>query len=105
MFPYGKTVTIISQTVDNFGDRTDGSSTVVDDCAVYQTPGVEQVGGQDTVVYDLTVILPPGTSVSSTDRVTIDGVTYEVASEPIAWRSPFTGTEPGVQITARKVTG
>lgn len=105
MFPYGKTVTITPQTGDNFGDRTAGTPVDVDGCVVYETPGVETVGAQDTLVVTLTVIVPPGTSVASTDRITIDGATYEVASQAIEWQSPFTGTRPGVQFTARRVTG
>lgn len=105
MFPYGQTVTITPQTTDNFGERTAGTPTDVLRCAVYWTPGVEQLGGQDTIVYEATVIAPPGTAVSATDRVTIDGTTYEVVSQPIVWQSPLTGTEAGVQFTVRKVKG
>lgn len=105
MFPYGKTITITPQTVDNFGERTAGEPVDVAGCVTYETPGIETVGAQDTLVYEVTIIAPPGTSVALTDRVTFDGATYEVASQAIAWRSPFTGTEPGVQFTVRRVTG
>ena len=54
---------------------------------------------------DMTVLAPPGTVVQSTDRVSIDGALCEVSSQPINWSSPLTNTEPGVQFTARKVTG
>lgn len=105
MYPYGKTVTITPQTTDPMGDRTAGTPVDVDGCVTYGTPGVETVGGQDTLVVELTVIAPAGTEVSSTDTVTIDGDAYEVASQAIPWQSPFTGYAPGVQFTARKVAG
>jgi len=105
MFPYGVTVTVTPQTTDNFGNRTAGSPVEVAGCVVYQTPGVETVEGQDTLVYTATVIAPPGTSIAATDRLTIDGAVFEVASQAIEWRSPLTGTEPGVQVTVRRVQG
>lgn len=105
MFPYGKTITFTPQTVDNFGTRTAGSPVDVAGCVVYQVPGIETVVGQDTLVYELTVIAPPGTTVDPTDTVTIDGNEYEIASQAIEWQSPFTGTDAGVQFTARRVVG
>lgn len=104
-YPYGKTITVTPQITSSFGDRTAGVAVEVDGCVVYQTPGVETVGGQDTVVYDVTILAPPGTSISSTDVVCIDGAQYEISSQPIVWQSPFTGTEPGVQFTVRRVVG
>lgn len=104
-FPYGKTVTITPQTTDPMGNRTAGDPVDVSGCVTYGTPGIETVGGQDTLVIELTVLAPAGTVVSQTDRVTIDGDDYEVASQGIEWESPFTGLQPGVQFTARKVAG
>lgn len=105
MYPFGKTITVTPQTTDNFGDRTAGTPADVSPCVIYETPGVETVGGQDTLVYTKTVIAPAGTAVSPTDRITIDGDAYEVASQAIAWQSPFTGLRPGVQFTVRRVVG
>lgn len=105
MFPYGKTVTFTPMTTDPMGDRTAGDPVDVEGCAVYGTPGVETVGGQDTLVIELTVLAPAGTAVDPTDRVTIDGDGYEVSSQAIDWQSPFTGFEPGVQFTVRRVVG
>lgn len=104
-FPYGRTVTITPQTADPMGDRSAGDPVDVDGCVVYETPGIETVGGQDTGVVTATVLAPAGTEIASTDRVTIDGDGYEVASQPIDWQSPFTGLQPGVQFTVRRVTG
>lgn len=103
--PFGKTITIVPQTVDGFGTRTPGTPVDVDGCAWWQTTGTEVVGGQDTVVYEVNVLAPAGTAVASTDRVILDDVTYEVVGQPIAWESSLTGRKPGVQIVLRKVVG
>lgn len=104
-YPFGKTITITPMVTSSFGDRTAGDPVSVPGCVVYQTPGVETVGGQDTLVYDVTILAPAGTSIRSTDVVCIDGAQYEVASQAIGWQSPLTGTEPGVEFTARRVVG
>lgn len=102
---YGKTIAIVPQTVDKFGNRTAGAPVTVPGCVVYDTPGSEAVKGQDTVTYTATVLAPPGTVVASTDRVNVDGVTFEVVGEPVVWVSPYTGRSPGVQINLRRVVG
>lgn len=104
-YPFGKTATIIPQTRDQYGDRTAGASTDVDGCAIWQTPGVEIAVGEDTVIYDLTMLAPSGTTVNATDRVTVDSITYEVVGQPIAWISALTGHKPGVEVHLRKVAG
>ncbi|HVX20886.1 MAG TPA: hypothetical protein VHB02_06040 [Acidimicrobiales bacterium] len=93
------------QTVDKFGTRTPGTPVKVPGCVIYETPGIETLGGQDTVVQDAQVLAPPDTVVTSTDRVTVNGKTYEVVATPIIWRSPLTGNEPCVQIQLRRVKG
>lgn len=103
-YPFGKTVIVTPQTVDNYGNRTPGSPVSVDDCAVWYTPGVETVGGQDTVIYDASVVAPAGTVVHATDRVTVGAATFEVVSEPIEWDTVFTQTR-FVQVLLRRVVG
>lgn len=109
MIPFGSTATITPYARDSVGDRTAGTSTVVEGCAVWFTPGIETVGSvgglQDTLIYDATVLLPPGTVVDRTCRIEVDGVTFEVISQPIDWRHPLTGWHPGVEVHCRKVVG
>lgn len=102
---YGKTIAIVPQTVDKYGNRTAGVAVTVPGCVVYDTPGAEAVHGQDTVTYTATVLAPPGTVVEPTDRIIVDGVTFEVVGNPIVWVSPHTGESPGVQINLRVVVG
>lgn len=105
MFPFGRTATITPQTVDNMGDRTPGVPVAVEGCAVWETPGVETTGGQDTSVWSVTALMPVGTTVNITDRVEIDGVVYEVVAQPIAWKSDLTGHQPGVEVHLQTTSG
>lgn len=104
-FPFGSIAVFVSQTTNNLGERTAAVSTTVDGCAIWQTPGVQTVGSQDTMTYDAELLAPAGTSVNSTDRCTVDGVTYEVVSQPIAWKSPLTGWEPCIEVHLRRTDG
>jgi hypothetical protein len=65
----------------------------------------ELVQGQDLVITQPTVLLPPGTAVGPLDAVSVAGVTYEVDGSPNAYTSPFTGWQPGVVVKLRAVTG
>lgn len=105
-FPFGKTVTVIPQTVDvRTGDRTPGAPVMYDGVACWQTPGVETTGGEQTVVWDLTCLFPVGAAVSVTDRVEVDGQMYEVVGQPIQWQSALTGWKPGVEIHLAATVG
>lgn len=106
-FPFGITITVLRQTVDNFGNRTDGASHTIDDCcfAPRGTP-TEAVGDQDTVTYSDTVFAPFGSDVLATDRIQLpDGSVWEVDGAPGNWQSPFTGSRAGMQIVLKRTTG
>lgn len=65
----------------------------------------EIVQGQDVVIVQPTVVLPPGTDVAAIDAVEVDGNRYEVDGSPSAPVSPFTNWAPGVVVKLRRVTG
>lgn len=50
-----------------------------------------------------TVYLPAGTDVLSTDRVVVRGTVYEVDGVPQDWRSPYSGSRPGLSVTLRRL--
>lgn len=119
MFAYGDTVTILTAVA--VLDPYSGEPTRLDWTA---PTGVQVVGvgiaprsstepNQDArtaVIVGLTVYLPAGTVVSASDRVRIDtgyyaGRTFMVDGEPGAWRSPFTGWAPGLEVALKAVTG
>ena len=61
--------------------------------------------GRAGVVVGLTLFVPFGFDVLHGDRVSVDGVLYEVEGDPADWRNPFTGWEAGTTIPLRRVDG
>jgi hypothetical protein len=112
---YPETVTVFTETADQRGNRTPDDGTVVEGCVSWETGGAtgrlfggtEVAGaGADTLTWDRTCVMPPGTVISSTDRVLMpDGLMYEVVSEPIVWTSALTSRQPGVEVHLRRVQG
>ena len=62
-------------------------------------------GVRDQTVDTIEVIFPPGTVVTSNDRLRVRGLTYEVEGNPIVSADPMTGVIPGVKVTAKRVKG
>lgn len=93
-FAFGETVTVTRITENNVGDHTPGLTHDVTGCAVWPTTGTETVaGGMDVVIFGVTVYMPPGSDVLSTDTVLVRGLSYNVNGEPVSFVSPFTGTQ------------
>lgn len=68
----------------------------------------ELVQGQDTVLTHPTLYLPADPPPAPTDRVVVNGVTYDVDGTPQMWpASPFTGWQPDYPVVVRllNVTG
>lgn len=105
----GKSITVVTRTVtgrDALGnDIYTETSTQVDGCVVYPRGSTELVQGQDLVTDSLTALLPPGTAITATDRVIVDGVTYEVDGQPSAWSNPFVSVADSLQVQLKVVTG
>jgi hypothetical protein len=109
-YPYGEQVTVRRSTVgvDAYGDpvrATWSDLATYPRCAVWPSASTEDNAGRSEVDTTLQMALPPGADVLSTDRLVWRGDTYEVIGDPFAWRSPFTGRAPGVQLTVQRVTG
>lgn len=104
-FPFGETVTVTRQVQAKHGDKTPGDAHDVSGCAVWPTTTTETVGGQDTVIWGLTVLMPPGTDVLATDKVALRGVSYDVNGEPALYESPLTGTQSGIEVLLKTETG
>lgn len=102
---FPETVTVIRQTVDAYGDTTAGASHEIEDCAAWPTTSTETVaGGQDVVIFGLTLWLPPGSDILSTDKVTVRGTTYDVNDQPALYKNPHTGTS-GIEVLLTAATG
>lgn len=108
-YPYGETVRLCSRTVngtDAHGNDTyTETSTDIPGVPVWPRGSSEMVQGQDTTVVGLWALLPPGTDVMFVDRVIVRGQAYEVDGEPAVQSSPLTGTNAGVQVALKRVTG
>lgn len=108
-FRFGETITIHRRTVagkDAYGDDTFTETNVV----LTQVPVVpttsREVNQGEVMVYDqLTVLLPAGTEISSSDAIEVYGVRYEVQGRPLRFVSPFSGLNLGVPVTLQRVTG
>lgn len=112
--PYGETVTLLrtgSTTHDEYGnDVLDESSSVIRDVAVWprtssETTGENNAGDRNQTIIGLTLLIPPGIAVRSTDRFVVRGERYEVDGEPGVWRSYLTNTQAGTQVTLTRVEG
>lgn len=102
-FPHGETVTIRSTvtTTDAYGDTT----TVVTDvawgpCAIAPRTSEASVESDRPAVIVGITVYGPTVALDSDDQLIIDGATYNVEGHPGAWRSPFTGWAPGMEVAA-----
>lgn len=99
------------------GDASDSDIVVETDvpgCSVYpntvtetvsRKTGTELINGQDTVVFGLTVLMPPDTDIQATDQVSVDDVLYEVNGQPSVWKSPATGRFSCVEVQLKAGKG
>jgi hypothetical protein len=115
-YPAGDTVTLLRETLhvdihgapvrDVYGnDQLTTTNITVTGCVVWPRGSSEKTGNHDLVSTGITVLMPTGTVVKSTDRVQVAGVIYDVDGEPAEWRSPFTNLHSGVQVDLVRVTG
>ena len=107
---FTRTVTIVpraASTVDAWGDELPDSGTRVETRGyLYQQSGSENVDGQTIGVSGWLLLLPAGTVIDDTDRVTVADLegTFEVVGPPRRpWR-PATG-EHHVEVVLKKVDG
>lgn len=107
-FPHGQIVTLVRRVKsgrDPFGNDV-WSETRTDVRGVYSPGGsTEIVQGQDLVISQPTVALPPRVDLTAVDAVEVNGDVYEVEGSPSAPQSPFTSWQPGVIVKLRRVTG
>lgn len=116
MFPFGSTVTIIrSPGRDAYGDPIDGEPERIALTGVAVAPRVGGPGtassdvtsrGREALVEGLTLyIADVGADIRRTDRVEIDGKTYDIDGEPSRWTNPLTGWHGGVEVAVRRTEG
>lgn len=107
-FPFGQPVVLIKRVKgqpDQFGNDT--WTTIESTLTGAFDPGtsVEQIQGQDLLVTQPSVFLPPDANVVAVDAVRVGSDTYEVDGAPSLWVNPYTGWRAGLQVRLRRATG
>jgi hypothetical protein len=111
---FGESVTLLRTSatgVDDYGnDVITDAEIVIADVAVWPRTSSESTGESDSTdraqtIIGLTLLIPPGVDVHSTDRFSVRGQTYEVDGEPGVWRSYLTDTRAGTQVFLTRVEG
>jgi hypothetical protein len=93
-----------STSEDAYGDTIPGTTTTTTVCELQQRQRSEQPGAEvsDTIWL---LILPAGTGIDTGDKVTVDGVDYEMVGDPWPARNPRTGQASHVEATLRRTAG
>lgn len=116
---FGETVWVLPRTatgVDVHGNQTvswpdspsHADAVQVDNVAVagrVRLDNEPDLPNREAVITRFDVYMPAGTDVKAVDRMWIRGDVYDVVGEPFAWRSPYSGREPGVQATVERIEG
>lgn len=115
MFGHGETVVILrGTTVDDPYSNEPGTSldwrsparNPIEGCAIEPRYSNERESTySDPIIVGLRVFMPPGTDVTSRDRLEVRGEVYEVEGIPFDWRNPFTGWAPGVEVNIKRLEG
>lgn len=114
IFAHGETVMIkrAGVKVDPYSgaetaDWSNPTTYFVPGCAVYPRFSDEPVAVDRMAVRSgFTILMPPGTDVRRTDRVSFRSVAdREVDGEPFDYRHPMTGWRPGVAVNVKGVDG
>ena len=105
IFPHGDTVVRqrATTTTDRYGNTTEDWSNPTEvqikGCAVYAGATSEPLmDARVPVDSDFTVLAPPGSDVTSSDRLVVRGLACDVNGRPFEWRSPFSGEDFGLAV-------
>lgn len=121
LFPFGETVYLLAYLGDSAEDDhgnpldswVDAPGVAIPDCAYAPGFGKSGRGGTSEPVEDNRNVVfttpqlfcPPGTHITTKDRVVVRGLVFEVLGDPADWRHPMTGWGPGVVVDLERVTG
>lgn len=97
----GITITVQRATFSRFNDATYADHHTIPGCIEYPQESTEV----DMAVTDARIVLVPHASdILATDRIRLGGLDYQVQGLPKDWTDPFTGWEPGMQVSLVRVT-
>lgn len=94
--------------VDEYGDPVAGTEdrTTLEGAFTAPRETTEIVNrGRAGVIVGLTLFAPYDTDLLYTDRIEVDGVSYDIDGEPGKWRNPFTDWEAGIQAALVRSAG
>jgi hypothetical protein len=96
----------LSGTVDEYGNDVYNETPVtVTNCVFAPAGSSENLTFADQVSSFDTIFMPADTIVSTLDAIDWNGNRYEVAGEPSAWTSPFSGRVSPIRISVSRITG
>lgn len=101
----GCTIVRVTQdgAADEYGNPTDTTLTAATRCYIEQRNATENTNDRSTTSEDWLLMLPAGTAVDATDRVTVDGYgTFEVIGPPWPVRNPRADAISHVEATVRR---
>lgn len=101
------TITNVSQSAakDEYGDPTATTVTATKvDCWLHQVARTEHGDNNNVQDQRWALYVPPGTILNGSDRVTVEGVTYEVEGPPWPAHNPRLRRVTHIEATLRRVT-
>lgn len=112
-FPYGEEVQVIraGMYLDPYSqeeatDWQNPTETTYSNVAVGHGPSSESyLVSRNPLEIALTVYMPYDADVTAADKMRVRGITYDVAGQPFAWQSPFSGTQMGKVVDLKVVQG
>lgn len=110
-FPRGEVITVVnraaSTTRDAAGNRLPGEDVRTEYIGAFDPAfGFEsQNATEGRRTTQPAVFLPYCAVVTSKSQVIARGQTYQVDGDPLYWRNPITGEEPGCQVPLRRSSG
>lgn len=106
--PFGETVVVHRRAPrDDFGQPVPSSTHSIEGVGIAPRRSTEaNTPARNTLVYGLTAYLPFDADIRATDVVERpDGTRWNVIGEPMRWRSPLTGWQPGTEVDLERATG
>lgn len=92
-------------TVDEYGTETLGAGTPFDTtCLLSQTQRSEAEAGGNVQAETFALYLPPDTTIDGSDRVSVDGVVYELDGPPWPAFNPRLGRTTHIEATVKRAT-
>lgn len=93
---------------DEYGDPVEGTTsrlTLTDAFTAPRSSEDNNDRGRQGVIVGLSLYAPYGTDLVFTDKIEVDGVSYDIEGDPGYWRNPLTTWEAGVEVALKRSAG